>query len=152
MKNKEYNKKYSKDQYYAQRIKKTAYIMQENKWSCVIYRNLLRKIYNRSGYDWSLITTQFRNEDYIWWSYVTYKESRTLNRFIDKLEMHSCNLGFPQNIIKIVKLINAHCYFNQRIRYYFTLMSWGHNIFIYYNRYYRYQKTTNYLVKRDILM
>ena len=87
MKNKEYIKEYSKDQYYAQRIKETAHIFQENKWSSFIYRDLLRKIYYRSGYDWSLITVQFRNEDYIWWSYITYKESRTLNRFIDKLEM-----------------------------------------------------------------
>ena len=140
MKNKQYNKEYSKDQYYTQRVRETAYMFQEYKLSSVIYRNLLRKIHNRSGYNWSLILIQFRNEDYIWWSYVTYKESRTLNRFIDKLEMLSCNLGYLQNIIKIVELINLHSYFNRRIRYFYILMSWASNIFIYYNRYYRYKK------------
>ena len=150
MKNK-YNKEHSKDQYYAQRVKKTAYIMQENKWSCFIYHNLLKRIYYRSGYDWPLIKIQFRNEDYIWWSYITYKESRTLHRYIDKLEMYQCNLGFPQNIIKIIELINTHCYFNKRIRYFFTLMSWASNIFIYYNRYYRYKKNNKLFGKKEHL-
>ena len=142
------NKEYNKDKYYTQRVKETAYIFQEYKLSSVIYRDLLWKIYHRSGYDWSLILIQFRNEDYIWWSYVTYKQSRALARFIDILEMESCNLGYPQNIIKIVEIINFHCYFNRRIRYFYTLMSWANNIFIYYNRYYRYQKNNRIFDKK----
>ena len=151
MKNKQYNKEYSKDEYYRKRVKEAAYIFREYKLSSCIYLDLLRRIYYRSGYDWSLILVQFRNEDYIWWSYITYKESRTLARFIDKLEMHSCNLGYPQNIIKIVELINLHCYFNRRIRYFFTLMSWASNIFIYYNRYYRYLKNNKLFGKNEHL-
>ena len=151
MKNKQYNKEYSKDKYYRRRVKETHYIFQEYKLSSLIYQDLLRRIYHRSGYDWSLILIQFRNEDYIWWSSVTYKESRTLNRFIDKLEMFSCNLGYPQNIIKIVELINLHSYFNRRIRYFYILMSWASNIFIYYNRYYRYQKNNRLFGKKEHL-
>ena len=134
------NKEYSKDEYYTWRVKQAAYIFQEYKRSSGIYLDLLRRIYHRSGYDWSLILIQFRNEDYIWWSYITYQQSRELRRFIDILEMQSCDKGYPRNIIKIVEIINSHCYFNRRIRYFFTLMSWAHNIFIYYNRYYRYLK------------
>ena len=85
MKNLRYKKEYNKDQYYVQRIKETAYIFQEYKLSSVIYRDLLRKIYYRSGYDWSFVKKQFRNEDYIWWSYTNYKENRKLHRFIDEL-------------------------------------------------------------------
>ena len=147
----QYNKEYSKDEYYTRRVKQTAYIFQEYKLSSRIYLDLLKKIYHRSGYNWSLILIQFRNEDYIWWSYITYTESRKLTRFIDILEMESCNLGYPQNIIKIVKMINLHCYFNRRIRYFFTLMSWAHNIFIYYNRYYRYRKNNRLFGKKEHL-
>ena len=144
-------KEYSKDRYYEQRIKKTAYIFQERKFSYFIYRDLLKRIYYRSGYDWAVVKLHFRNEDYIWWSYITFKESRTLNRFIDKLEMWSCNRGCPQNIITIIELLNKHSYFNRRIRYYFTFMSWAHNIFIYYNRYYRYQKNKRLFGKKEHL-
>ena len=141
----------SKDKYYTERIKETSYIFQEDKLSNFIYRNLLRKIYHRSGYDWSLVTVQFRNEDYIWWSYITYRETRELHRFIDQLEMQACVLGYPSNIIKIVELINRYTYFNRRIRYFFTLMSWAHNIFIYYNRYYRYKKNNKLFGKKEHL-
>ena len=61
----QYNKKYSKDEYYTRRVKQTAYIFQEYKLSSRIYLDLLKKIYHRSGYNWSLILIQFRNEDYI---------------------------------------------------------------------------------------
>ena len=151
MQNKQYNKEYSKDKYYTQRVKETAYIFKEYKLSALIYQNLLQKIYHRSGYDWSLISIQFRNEDYIWWSYITFRQTRTLARFTDVLEMQSCDLGYPKNIIKIVELINLHCYFNRRIRYFFTLMSWASNIFIYYNRYYRYRKNNRLFGKKEHL-
>ena len=141
----------SKDHYYTQRIKNTAYMFQERKTSNVRYLDLLRRIYNRSGYDWSLIVVQFKNEDYIWWSYINFRESRTLNRFIDKLEMRSSDSGLPQKIIKIVELINKQTYFNRRIRYYFALMSWAHNIFLYYNRYYRYKKNNRLFNKKEHL-
>ena len=149
MKNLRYKKEYNKDQYYVQRIKETAYIFQEYKLSSFIYLDLLRKIYYRSGYDWSFVIKQFRKEDYIWWSYTNYKENRKLHRFIDKLEMQSCTNSYPQNIITIVELINKYSYFNRRIRYYFTLMSWAHNIFIYYNRYYRYKKNNRLFGKKE---
>ena len=95
-----YNKEYSKDEYYRWRVKQTAYIFQEYKPNCGIYLDLLRRIYHRSGYDWSLILVQFRNEDYIWWSYISYQQSRELRRFIDILEMQSCDKGYPRNINK----------------------------------------------------
>ena len=129
----------SKEEYYRRRVKQTSYFTQEWKIASRINLDLLRKIYNRSGYNWSLILIQFRNEDYVWWSYNTY-QCPNLRRFIDILEMEqACDRGYPKNIIRIVEIINSYTYFNRRIRYFFTLMSWAHNIFIYYNRYYRYQ-------------
>ena len=65
--------------------------------------------------------------------------------------MQPCQLGYPFNIIRIVELINRYSYFNQRIRYYFALMSWAHNIFIYYNRYYRYHKNNRLFGKKEHL-
>ena len=107
-----YNKEYNKDEYYKRKVKQTAYIFQQSKLSSRIYFDLLKRIYNRSGYNWSLISIQFRNEDYIWWSYITYQENPKLRRFIDILEMQACDHGCPQNIIKIVEIINMNCYFN----------------------------------------
>ena len=132
-------KEYNKDTYYKRKIQITAYIFKEYKLSSVIYRDLLRKIYH-SSYNWSLIRDEFRNEDYVWWSYSNYKENPTFNRFIDILEMRPCGNSYPPNIITIIEIINTYSYFNRRIRYFFILMSWAHNIFIYYNRYYRYKK------------
>ena len=146
-----YNEEYNKDEYYKRKVKQTAYIFQQSKLSSRIYFDLLKRIYNRSGYNWSLISIQFRNEDYIWWSYITYQENPKLRRFIDILEMQACDHGCPQNIIKIVKIINMNCYFNHRIRYFFTLMSWAHNIFIYYNRYYRYRKNNRLFGEKEHL-
>ena len=154
-----YNKEYSKDeyykykiQYYKRKIEKTDYIFQQSRISSRIYFPLLKRIYNRSGYNWSLVSNQFRHEDYVWWSYVNYQENRKLRRFIDILEMElACDRGCPHNIISIVELINMNCYFNRRIRYFFTLMSWAHNIFIYYNRFYRYHKNNKLFGKIEHL-
>ena len=143
---------YNKDEYYKQKVKQTAYIFQQWKLSSRIYLDLLTRIYNRSGYNWSLISIQFRNEDYIWWSYITYQENRKLRRFIDILEMEqACDRGCPHNIIRIIEIINMNCYFNRRIRYFFVLMSWAHNIFIYYNRYYRYLSNNRLFGKKEHL-
>ena len=148
---KQINRQMGKDYYYNQRVKQTSYISQEWKIASRINFNLLKKIYNRSGYCWSLISIQFRNEDYVWWSYITYQNPK-LRRFIDILEMeHACDRGCPPNIIRIVEIINMNSYFNRQIRYFFTLMSWAHNIFIYYNRYYRYQKNNRLFGKKQHL-
>ena len=134
------NTDYSKDRYYKYRVKETTYFI-GRKISCRLNSQLLRKIYHRSGYNWHLILTLFRNEDYVWWSYVNYHENRKLRVYIDILEMeHSIDSGCPTNIIHIIELINMNTYFNRRIRYFYALMSWAHKIFIYYNRFYRYQR------------
>ena len=143
---------YNKDEYYKQKVKQTAYIFQQWKLSSRIYLDLLTRIYNRSGYNWSLISIEFRNEDYIWWSYITYQENHKLRRFIDILEMkQACDRGCPHNIIRIIEIINMNSYFNRRIRYFFALMSWAHNIFIYYNRYYRYLRNNRLFGKKEHL-
>ena len=147
-----YNEEYNKDEYYKRKVKQTAYIFQQSKLSSRIYFDLLKRIYNRSGYNWSLISIQFRNEDYIWWSYITYQENPKLRRFIDILEMQACDHGCPQNIIKIVEIINMNCYFNHRIRYFFTLMSWAHNILYTTTGTIDIEKTTDYLAKKNILI
>ena len=146
------NQEYSKYKYYKRKVTQTAYIFQQSRVSSRIYFDLLKRIYNRSGYNWSLISVQFRYEDYVWWSYITYQENPKLRRFIDILEMQAaCDRGCPQNIVKIVEIINMNCYFNNRIRYFFTLMSWAHNIFIYYSRYYRYQANKKLFGKKEHL-
>ena len=145
------NTDYSKDEYYKAKVKETAYFL-GRRISTRINSELLRKIYNASGYNWHLILTLFRNEDYVWWSYVNYQENRKLRRFIDILGMeHRIDCGCPHNIIKIVEIININCYFNRRIRYFFTLMSWAHKIFIYYNRYFRYKKNNRLFGKKEHL-
>ena len=127
--------------YYNKKVETSAYIKNQSKISRKKYYPLLQKIYSKSGYNWYLITVQFSYEDYIWWSYTNYNENRQLRKYIDDLEMeYKTDLGCPNNIIHIVELINMNTYFNRRIRYFFTLMSWAHNIFIYYNRFYRYLK------------
>lgn len=143
------NKEYSKDQYYNQKLKKTTHLFTGYKLSCVIYRDLLKKIYNRSGYVWSVISYKFPNEDYIWWSWSNFTENRRLTRLVDELEMLPCDSGYPKNIIYIIQIINSHCYFNKRIRYFFTLISWASNIFIYYNRYYRYKSNNRLFGKKE---
>ena len=142
-------KEYNKDTYYTQRIKQSAYIFKSYRLSSVIYRDLLQKIYLRSGYVWSIISLKFHNEDYIWWSYTNFIENRRLMRLVDELEMLPCNRGYPKNIIYIIEMINLHCYFNKRIRYFFIMMSWGSNIFIYYNRYYRYKVNNRLIGKKE---
>ena len=77
---------YSKDEYYKSRVKETIYFIGRN-ISCRLNSQLLREIYQRSGYNWHLILTLFRNEDYVWWSYVNYQYNRKLRQFIDILEM-----------------------------------------------------------------
>ena len=142
---------YSKDQYYKTRIEKTSYFIGRN-ISCRLNSQLLKRIYQQSGYNWHLILTLFRNEDYVWWSYVNYQKNRRLRIFIDILEMeHSTNNGCPANIISIIELINMNCYFNARIRYFYSLMSWAHKIFIYYNRFYRYRKNNALFGKKEHL-
>ena len=141
---------YSKDQYYKSLVKKTDYFI-GREISCRLNQEILKKIH-LSGYNWHLILTLFRNEDYIWWSYVNYQENRKLRQFIDILEMeHRIDRGLPLNIIKIIEIINISCYFNRRIRYFFSLMSWAHKIFIYYNRYYRYKKNSTLFGKKEHL-
>ena len=105
-------KEYNKDQYYTRKVKESAYIFQGYRLSSVIYQDLLRKIYNRSGYVWSVISFQFQNEDYIWWSWTNFIQNRKLSRLADELEMMSCDHGCPKNIIYIIEIINLHCYFN----------------------------------------
>ena len=141
-------KEYSKDQYYTQKVKSTTYML-GYRLSSVIYRDLLQKIYNRSGYIWSVISFQFQNEDYVWWSWVNFVENRRLTRLVDELEMVPCDHGYPKNIMYIIEIINLHCYFNRRIRYFFTLITWASNIFIYYNRYYRYKSNNRLLGKKE---
>ena len=142
---------YSKDQYYKSRVIKTAYFIGSST-SCRLNAELLGKIYYSSGYNWQLISTLFRNEDYVWWSYVNYQENRKLRRFIDILEMeHRIDRGCPRNIIRIIEIINMNCYFNRRVRYFFSLMSWAHKFFIYYNRYYRYKKNNKLFGKNEHL-
>ena len=146
-----YDSDYSKDEYYKSKVKKTAYFIGRS-ISCRLNSELLKTIYIRSGYNWHLILTLFRNEDYIWWSYVNYQENQKLRRFIDILEMeHRIDRGCPHNIIRIIEIINMNCYFNRRIRYFFSLMSWAHKIFIYYNRYYRYKKNNRLFSKKEHL-
>ena len=142
---------YNKDEYYKTRVKRTSYFIGKN-ISCRLNSELLKKIYIRSGYNWHLILTLFHQEDYIWWSYVNYQENCKLRRFIDIIEMeYSTDSGCPPNIISIIQLINTNCYFNRRIRYYFSLMSWAHKIFIYYNRFYRYRKNNRLFGKKEHL-
>ena len=142
---------YSKEKYYKSRVKKTAYFL-GREISCRLNSQLLKRIYHGSGYNWNLILTLFRNEDYVWWSYVNYQENRKLRRFIDILEMeYKIDSGCPHNIIRIIEIINMNCYFNRRIRYFFTLMSWAHGIFIYYNRFYRYRKNNKLFGKKEHL-
>ena len=64
---------------------------------------------------------------------------------------YKCDMGCPHNILAIVELINMNTYFNRRIRYFFTLMSWAHNIFIYYNRFYRYLQNDKLFGKKQCL-
>ena len=64
---------------------------------------------------------------------------------------YKCDMGCPHNILAIVELINMNTYFNRRIRYFFTLMSWAHNIFIYYNKFYRYLKNDKLFGKKQRL-
>ena len=136
--------------YYKKRIEKSEYIVKQSKKSSRIYFPLLKSIYNKSGYNWYLIINQFCYEDYIWWSYTNYEKNTRLRKYIDMLEMdYKCDLGCPHNIISIVELINMNTYFNRRIRYFFTLMSWTHNIFIYYNRFYRYLKNDKLFGKKQ---
>ena len=138
--------------YYKRRIEKSDYIVEQSKASARIYFSLLKRIYNKSGCNWFLITNQFPHEDYIWWSFTNYESNARLRKFIDILEMdYKCDLGCPVNIIAIVELINMNTYFNRRIRYFFTLMSWAHNIFIYYNRFYRYLKNDKLFGKKQRL-
>ena len=138
--------------YYNKRIEISAYIKEQSKVSRGIYYPLLQKIYSKSGYNWYLVTNQFPYEDYIWWSYTNYSENRKLRKYIDDLEMdYKTDMGCPHNIIAIVELINMNTYFNRRIRYFFTLMSWAHNIFIYYNRFYRYLKNDKLFGKKQRL-
>ena len=142
---------YCKDEYYKSRVKKTDYFIGRN-ISCRLNSQLLRKIYNASGYNWHLIITLFKNEDYVWWSYVNYQHNCKLRRFIDIMEMEqSIDSGCPPNIISIIELINMNCYFNLRIRYFFSLMSWAHKIFIYYNRFYRYRRNNRLFGKKEHL-
>ena len=148
---KQVNREHSKDQYYTHRIKKTKYMFNGYRLSCVIYGDLLKKIYCRSGYIWAVISYKFPNEDYVWWSWVNFTENRKLTRLVDELEMMSCDHGCPKNIIYIMEMINLHCYFNRRIRYFFTLISWASNVFIYYNRYYRYKTNNRLFGKKEHL-
>ena len=146
-----FDSNYSKDEYYKSRVKETTYFIGRN-ISCRLNSQLLREIYQGSGYNWHLILTLFRNEDYVWWSYVNYQYNRKLRQFIDILEMeHRIDRGCPHNIIRIIEIINMNCYFNRRIRYFFSLMSWAHKIFIYYNRYYRYKKNNKLFGKKEHL-
>ena len=136
--------------YYNKEIKKSKYIKKQSKISRRIYYPLLEKIYSKSGYNFYLITNQFPYEDYIWWSFTNYNENRKLRKYIDELEMdYKTDSGCPQNIIQIVEVINMNTYFNRRIRYFFTLLSWAHNIFIYYNRFYRYLKNDKLFGKKQ---
>ena len=152
-------KEYSKEEYYKckisyykKRIEKSDYILKQSRISSRIYFQLLKWIYSSSGYNWHLISNQFRFEDYVWWSFTNYQQNVRLRRFIDTLEMeYKCDMGCPHNIITIVELINMNTYFNRRIRYFFTLMSWAHNIFIYYNRFYRYLKNDKLFGKKQCL-
>ena len=138
--------------YYKKRIERSAYIVNQSRISSRIYFPLLKRIYNQSGYNWYLITNQFPYEDYIWWSFTNYEKNAKLRKFIDVLEMdYKTDMGCPHNIIAIVELINTNTYFNHRIRYFFTLMSWAHNIFIYYNRFYRYLKNDKLFGKKQRL-
>ena len=125
--------------YYNKKVELSTYVMKHSEISRNEYYLLLQKIYATSGYNWYLITNQFPHEDYVWWSYTNYSQNRRLRLYIDELEMYyKTDLGCPHNIISIIEIINVNTYFNRRIRYFFTLMSWAHNIFIYYNRFYRY--------------
>ena len=136
--------------YYNKRVELSAYIKKQSKISRNEYYLLLQKIYATSGYNWYLITNQFPHEDYIWWSYTNYSQNRKLRLYIDELEMdYKTDLGCPRNIISIVEIINVNTYFNRRVRYFFTLMSWAHNIFIYYNRFYRYLQNDKLFGKKQ---
>ena len=144
-------KEYNKEQYYMLKVKESAYIFRGYRLSSVIYQDLLKRIYNRSGYVWSLILFQFQNEDYVWWSWVNFVQNRRLTKLVDELEMMPCDRGYPKNIIYIIETINLHCYFNKRIKYFFTLITWASNIFIYYNRYYRYKQNNRLFGKKEHL-
>ena len=150
------NRGYRKEKYYIQKakcyneeIEKLKHIKKQSIISRRIYYPLLQEMYNRSGYNFYLISNQFPYEDYVWWSYTNYNTNRTLRKYIDDLEMnYKTDSGCPRNIIRIVEIINMNTYFNQRIRYFFTLLSWAHNIFIYYNRFYRYLKNDKLFGKK----
>ena len=136
--------------YYKKKIEKSKYIKKQSRVSSRIYFPLLKRIYNKSGYNWQIISNQFNKEDYVWWSYTNYENNARLRKYIDDLELdYKTDLGCPQNIISIVEVINMNTYFNRRIRYFFTLMSWAHNIFIYYNRFYRYLKNDKLFGKKQ---
>ena len=83
--------------------------------------------------------------------YPNLKDNPKLERISNQLELEAKTDSIPENIIFIVGLINAITCFNGRLRYYFYILHWGQKIFLYYNRYYRYQANDKKFGKKKVL-
>ena len=111
--------------------------------------SLLESIKQNSIFDWKLIQT-LKYEDYIWWSYPNFKRNERFKSFSDKLDLKTNN-GIPKCIIKIVELINGVTFFNKQIKQFVWVLTWSRQIFMYYDRYYRYLQNERLFGKKKFL-
>ena len=96
----------------------------------------LKRVQFRCYFNWKLIHS-VNYEDYIWWTYSSFKKNDKFEIFCSKLEFE-LDLGLPKCIMKIVETINTVTYFNKEIRRFAWVVTWNRRVFKYYTRYYRY--------------
>ena len=111
---------------------------------------LLKQIGDVSMFDLRLIQQRYKYQDYIWWSYPNFQKKEKIYSIAYKLNVKIEN-GTPKNVVKIVELVNTNTYFNKQIRQFASILTWCYNIFLYYNRYYRYQSNEKLLGKKKFL-
>ena len=126
----------------------------KNKEYCVRYqrqRNIifLKRVKSRSYFHWRLIHS-VNYEDYIWWSYANFTRSNKFEIFCQQVQLEK-NSGLPKYIVKIIELINTSTYFNKEIRRFAFILTFGQDIFRYYNRYYRYLRNEKLFGRKKFL-
>ena len=76
-------------------------------------------------------------KNYLWWCSQTFEQNKKFVLFNKNLNLKT-DIGLPKCIIRIVELVNEVSFFNKEIRKIIRASTWHKNIFLYYNRYYRY--------------
>ena len=112
---------------------------------------LLEYIKRKSKLDWRILLINFKYEQYIWRFYPNLKDNPKIDTVATQLDLANRNNSTPDNILFIIHLINRITCFNSRLRYYLYILHWNQRIFLYYNRYYRYQANEKKFGKKTII-